>query len=126
MRQDSNLDSPSWTTGSTIRSDVRQKEYVLEAMVSNAIRSMPFLWLEVGDPAGPSSERGDIERNAIGLLSNFKRPALDPPALGWLGRLCTSGRVRDSGLWNSNHVNESYDDTFLNRFDQLVAEGQDS
>ena len=29
--------------------------------------------------------RGYIERNAIALLSNYGKPAIDPPSPGWLG-----------------------------------------
>ena len=87
---------------------------------------MPFLWLAIDDPAGPDSERGYIERNAIALLSNFQRPALDSPTPTWLGIHCASERVRDSGIWNSNHVAEGYDDAFLDRFDQLVSESSGS
>jgi hypothetical protein len=34
---------------------------------------MPFLWLAADDDPGPSSQRAYIERNAIALLSKFRR-----------------------------------------------------
>ena len=125
LHREPNLRCPSWATGSSMPAEVRQKEHFLEAMVSEVISNMSFLWLEVGDPPGPQSERGYIERNTIGLLSNFERRALDQPTAGWLGRFCASERVRRSGLWNSNHVDESYDDAFLDRFEQLVTDVQE-
>jgi hypothetical protein len=67
--------------------------------------------------------RGKIERNAIALLSNFNNPPLDPPSLHWLGRHCDRDRVRDSGLWNQNHVDESYDPVFLDNVERLVEGG---
>jgi hypothetical protein len=93
-------------------------------MVSQVIRGMPFLWLGVEDPAGPDSERSYLERNAIALLSNYRKPELDPPSETWLGHHCPSERVRSSGLWNSNHVDEAYDVSVLDRFEQLVSQGQ--
>lgn len=82
-------------------------------MVSSVIGTMPFLCLSIGDEPGAQSERGYIERNSIALLSNFQKEPLDPPSTHWLGRHCRSGKVRLSGLWNSNHVEEGYDPVFL-------------
>lgn len=121
------MEHPTWDDGrSTAPSDVRRAESELEKVVSATIGEMPFLWLEIGDAPGDQSERGFIERNAIALLSNFGRTEpLDPPSPGWLGNHCTRQRVRASGLWNSNHVDEQYDPSFLDRFEQLVdAQGR--
>jgi hypothetical protein len=65
----------------------------------------------IDDPPSRTSLRGYIERNSIALLSNLGKPQLDPPSPGWLGRSCDrgKGRVKASGLWNQNHVDESYD-----------------
>ena len=82
---------------------------------------MTFLWLSIADDAGPESQRGYIERNAIALLSNYGRGPLDQPSQGWLGHHCNRERVRNSGLWNSNHVDERYDPAFLDRLDQFVS-----
>ena len=84
----------------------------IEKLVSEHIRSMPPLWLEVGDEPRPNSMRGYIERNAIGLLSNYPKldtsEALDPPSTDWLGHHSQNEKVRGSGLWNSNHTDEGY------------------
>ena len=61
-----------------------------------------------------------IEQNAIALLSNFGKLPLDPPSPNWLGHSCDRKRVRESGLWNSNHVAEDYDSTFLETLENLV------
>jgi hypothetical protein len=84
------------------------------------IGEMPFLWLAVDDEPGPDSQRGHIERNAIALLSNYGKLLLDPPSKNWLGNWCNRKRVRESGLWNSNHVDEIYDPAFLHILDSLV------
>ena len=83
---------------------------------------MPFLWLAVEDEPGRGSLRGYIERNAIALLSNYGRHPIDQPSSSWLGHHCNREKVRASGLWNSNHVNEDYDPAFLGVLTRLVAE----
>ena len=60
----------------------------------------------------PASRRGYIERNAIGLLSDFDRVSYDRPSRGWLGSHCARPKVRQSGLWNQQHVEESHDPAF--------------
>jgi hypothetical protein len=99
--------------GSSAGTETRRIEHDLEVAVSDTIGRMPFLWLAVDDPPGPSSDRGTIERGAISLLCNHSQPAIDPPSAGWLGRHATSEAVRESGLWNVNHVLDPPDDRFL-------------
>jgi hypothetical protein len=84
---------------------------------------MPFLWLAVDDVAGPESGRGYVERNSIALLSNFGREEVDLPSSEWLGRFSTRERVRQSGLWNNNHVDEQHEDGFVREFEAMVARG---
>jgi hypothetical protein len=107
--------------GSSAPRTVRHGERALECEVSRVIGNMPFLWLAIDDDAGPDSLRGFIEGNAIALLSNYGRPPLDAPSPDWLGRHSDREKVRSSGLWNSNHVDESYDPAFLDELDRLIA-----
>lgn len=111
---------PTWGDGPNAPAPVRQSELALEQAVSRTIRAMPFLWLAVDDEPGPGSLRGYIERQAIALLSNFGKDPLDPPSPAWLGHSCNRERVRRSGLWNSNHVDEAYEPAFLNCLERLV------
>jgi hypothetical protein len=113
---------PTWGTGSNASRDVRVAEEAAEREVSRIIRAMPFLWLPIDDAPGPASQRGYIERNSIALLSNLGKPPLDPASPAWRGRLCDRGkaRVRDSGLWNQNHVDEPYDPGFIEVLKELV------
>jgi hypothetical protein len=113
---------PTWGNKSSAPREVRNLEHPHECAVSKIIGAMPFLWLSIDDAPGPESLRGYVERDAIALLSNYQRPALDPPSNNWLGQFCDRERVRLSGLWNSNHVDETYDPAFLDRFDRLVAD----
>lgn len=112
---------PTWGEGNNAPADVRASETPLECEVSKIIGAMPFLWLAVEDEPGPGSLRGYIERNAIGLLSNFGKEPLDPPSAEWLGHFCNRERVRSSGLWNSNHVDEPYHPAFLERMEDLIV-----
>jgi len=114
--------STHWGRDSSASKAVRQAEYPLEYAVSQHIRSMPFLWLAVEDVPGPESLRGYIERNAIALLSNYLShdEPIDPPSASWLGRHAASKNVRLSGLWNSNHVAESFAPSFLDILQQYV------
>lgn len=115
-------DLSTWGDGNTARGDVRSCELALECEVSLVIGAMPFVWLSLEDEAVPESRRGYIERNSIALLSNRNKVALDSPSREWLGRHCDRDRVRESGLWNSNHVDESYDPAFLDELDRLASE----
>ena len=112
---------PSWGEGSSGARELRTAEVPLEMEVSRVIGKMPFIWLAVGDAAGPGSLRGYIERNSLALLSNHGKPCVDPPSSHWLGHHCDRDRVSSAGLWNSNHVEESYDPAFIDTLESLVA-----
>ncbi|MGI0526759.1 hypothetical protein [Rhizobium giardinii] len=104
---------PTWGNGDSANAEIRAGEGELERAVTLFIGAMPFVWIEVDDEPGADSMRGYIERNAIALLSNFGKTSVDAPSPGWLGHDCNRERVRKSGLWNSNHVDETYDPAFL-------------
>jgi hypothetical protein len=103
----------SWSVGSSAPPDVRRAEYPLERAVSDHIGAMPFLWLEVDDPPGHESDRGVIEAGAIALLSNLDRETIDPPSVDWLGWRADRRLVRESGLWNVDHVQDQPSGRFL-------------
>lgn len=100
-----------------------ERNRVLEAPVESAVsewmRKTSVLWLPVDDPPGPNSLRGVVERNSIALLSNRLQP-LDPPSRRWLGLSCPDGRVQKSGLWNCNHVEQSFEPGFLRQMKALL------
>jgi hypothetical protein len=56
------------------------------------------------------------KKNCIGLLSNFDRPGIDAPSP-------EKATIRESGLWNTDCVDESYDPAFLDLFDTFVPAG---
>lgn len=99
---------------------VRDQEREVEEAVSKRIRAMPFLWVGVDGPGGPDCERSVIERNCIALLSNVGCPKLDHASREWLGSSSDRGPVRESGLWNNNHVTEPYNPGVLDRLARCV------
>lgn len=117
------LHVPSWAEGGSLgeasqrlgmtREAIRDLERPVELAVSVAVGAMPFVWICVDDLPSTTSQRAFVERNAIALLSNYGRSAVDPPSDAWLGRASEKERVRLSGLWNNNHVEETYDPAFL-------------
>ncbi len=114
-------DWPSWDNkrGNASKA-IRKSELAMEQRVSAVIGKMPFLWLAINDAPDPVKGRGYIERNTIALLSNWQKPPLDSPSASWLGQFCNRERVRGSGLWNQNHVDEDYDPAFLHTLAELV------
>ena len=123
--------TPSWGVKSTAAAaaaflGIRQEslaaaELPVERAVSAYIGTLPFLWLAVDDEPGPESRRGFIERNAIGLLTNFDRAALDPPSSTWLDRASDRPLVAGSGLWNQRHVDEAYDPALLDLLENMIG-----
>ena len=122
MHRDPSRAVDTWGQGNSAAGPIRDAERALERRVSGVIGAMPLLWLRIDDPPDPASRRGYIERNAIGLLSDFDRAPHDPPSRGWLGSHCSRPKVRQSGLWNQQHVEESYAPAFLEVLDRLVTE----
>jgi len=117
---------PTWGKGSSAHTEIKDKEYPIERMVSQYIRKMPFLWLKIEDSPGPNSKRAYIERNSIILLSNYGEidtlKTIDPPSKEWLGFYCTNKKVNQSGLWNVNHVtSKKLDPEFLPTLEREVA-----
>lgn len=120
----------SWGVGSHSRQaaerlgisqdDLQAMELPIERSVSEYIGSMPFLWLAVNDEPGPESLRGYLERNAIALLSNHSRTPIDQAGDSWLGQHSGRDRIRLSGLWNNNHVQEECDPSFLGTLEEAI------
>jgi len=122
MGRNLNLICATWGKGTNAPEGVRDSEHHLEIIVTEVIGEMPFLWLGIGDNQGGHTCRDYLERHSIALLSNYRKPALDPPSPNWLGRYCRSDRVRDSGLWLSDYVDDAYGAAFLDQMETLVRE----
>jgi hypothetical protein len=108
--------------GSNAPRPIKIVEVPLEKEISKHIGKMPFVWLEIDDEPGPNSLRGYIERNSLALLSNYHRSnnSIDPPSKSWLGSWAKSNKIRNSGLWNSNHVDDYCDKQFLDTLESII------
>ncbi|WP_323173081.1 hypothetical protein [Natrialba sp. PRR66] len=113
---------PLWGEGSSAKRERRLSELEMEQRVSNYLRDLPFLWLNVDDEPSADSQRAYIERNTIALLSNYQRDAIDARSDNWLGKHSRSEKIRKSGLWNVNHVDEDYDSEFLSLLAEQIRE----
>lgn len=114
----------TWGHGNTAPRGARDAERPIEKEVSRYIGAMPFLFVPILDAPGPDSKRGYIERNVIALLSGYDAANIDPPSSEWLGFSSGRERVRRSGLWNNNHVDEDYSPEFLDVFGTLIADAR--
>jgi len=110
----------TWGVGNSASHNIRVEEIPLEKDVSSHLCRMPFLWIKIDDLPGPESKRKYIERNVIALLS-ARTGCPDIPSDDWLGKNCRDQKIRSSGLWNSDHVDEIYDPLFLDIFEQFIA-----
>jgi hypothetical protein len=99
-RHDLHDDYPEWGDGSSAGRDIRLEELEMERRVSDYLRELPFLWVDVDDEPGPRSDRAYLERNAIALVSNYRKAPIDPRSNRWLGTNSPSQKIRESGLWN--------------------------
>ena len=120
LNLDASITVESWGRRSSARRDLRRVEREHEIRVSQYLGEMKLLFVDVPDDPGRDSARGIIERNSIALLSSYVEPAPDQPSAGWAGHYSGRERVRRSGLWNNNHVDETYNPDFLNLLDGLV------
>ena len=110
---------PSWGVGSSAPRSVRVHEVEHEKRVSEYIGAMSVLWVDVPDEPGPGSMRAYIERNAIALLSNHFAP-IDCASRQWLGRHSPREEIRQSALWNLNHVRQDCEPKFLDTLEACV------
>jgi hypothetical protein len=126
-------DCPSWIVGNDdaeaalhfgiTKKELLRRELPVEMQVSVVISTMPFLWLPIEDNSGDtdSNARDDIEKQCTRLLSNYYKEPLDAPSEDWLGQHCCRAKVRQSGLWSVEYVDdEPYEPAFLGRLESLV------
>jgi len=118
-RRETNLAVATWGIGQSADRLTRDGEKDLEYVVSKHIGAMQILWLGVDDEPGKESDRAYLERNLISLLAQEGRK-LDQPSLNWLGVQSPDERIRNSGLWNLDHLGFQYDSSFLDQFQRYL------
>ena len=122
MARTPNVGSANWGEKKRGSRDEADSERRLETLVSRRICQMSLLFLPVRDAPGPDSLRAFVKRNTVTLLSGFVEGWVDPPSPHWLGNHSSSERVRCSGLWNRNNVDDSVDASFLGVLNDLVRD----
>ena len=122
MARTPSVGSLNWGKKEKKREGDKDSERHLEALVSRRIGQMRLLFLPVEDGPGPGSLRAFIKRNIVALLSGFVEGWIDPPSPHWLGYHSPSERVRCSGLWNRNYVDDVIDPRFLDVLHDLVRD----
>jgi hypothetical protein len=105
----------SWLSRNSPEPQLADQKEQVEHEVSRHIGAMPFLWLAVPEAV----DRGYIERHSIALLSS-RQGGQDPPSRTWLGNYAHRVKIRESGLWNVDHVDLQYDPAFLDRLEHLA------
>ena len=111
-RQDSGLGPRNWPKDADRGDSAR-----IEKRINRRMWPMTALLL----PVGCRTDRGYIERNGIDLLSEYGKAApIDPASEDWLGHWCNRKKVKQSGLWQSNHVDDQYDPGFLELLEEYV------
>ena len=126
MQRELGYAADSWCLGSSADSDTRARELQHEKRVSAYLGAMRLLWIDIGDAPGGQSLRGVVERNAVAMLSNYCRHPIDRLSQNGLGHSSDREKVRKSGLWNQNHVDEGYDPSFLGILERLISATGDS
>lgn len=111
----------TWGRKSSAAQAARHDEAEVERRASAYIGQMSVLWVSADDEPASTSERGLIETGAIGQLRALSNPDPDPPSATWLGRHSTRAAVRESGLWNVNHVAGPVDNGVLPVLERRVA-----
>jgi hypothetical protein len=101
---------------------LRQQEHSLEQQVSQRIRSLPFLVVDVPGEPGPQSSRATLERNLIALVAQLR---LRDPSLKRgceLQQQSPTPAIARSELWNVNHVNELFQSDTPRQFAEYVEQ----
>jgi len=101
-------------------SDIRTQEHELEQRVSEYIRILPFLVIDIPGQPGPDSKRAMIEKNLIALVSHARRTSPDLKKDDWLGHHSPRAEIAKTGLWNIQHVSSFYSDDIIQQVEAHI------
>jgi hypothetical protein len=118
-------DYPYWGTshreGIPLETDaLREQEHPLEVRVSDYIRSLPFLVMDVPGAPSKTSARARLEKNLIGLVSQRRRTTPTLMREGWLGHENPKPEIHRTGLWNIHHVTALYDASIISDINSYI------
>lgn len=103
-------------------STLREQEHPLEVRVSDYIRSLPFLVIDVPGTPSKTSARARLEKNLIGLVSQRRRSTPSLMRDGWLGHENPAPEIHRTGLWNIHHVTALYDGSIVSDIDTYIQQ----
>ena len=110
----------SLATGASL-AQLAAAEQPVEAAVSRQLAALQVACVPVEDEPGPNSLRGVIERGAIALLAEASRRGSAKHGPNWLGHWSNRRAVVASGLWNQNHVEEPWSESFIEALEESVV-----
>lgn len=125
-REDLHDEYPHWGVahrnlpGDVSTSDIRTQEHQLEQRVSEYIRSLPFLVIDIPGEPGPDCDWAMIEKNLIALVSHARRTSPDLKKDDWLGYHSPRAEIAKTGLWNIQHVSSFYSDNIIRQVEPYV------
>lgn len=113
--------------------EIREQEHELEQRVSEYIRTLPFLVINIPGDAGPDADRALIEKNLIALVSHARRTNPELQKDDWLGDRSPRAEISRTQLWNIQHVSSFYSDDiiqqvtpYINQTERVVPDETDS
>ncbi|CPR19093.1 conserved protein of unknown function [Candidatus Filomicrobium marinum] len=107
-RENASAALPSWGEGQDAPIHVRAHEVSMEQLVSDYLKKLEVLVLDIDDTPSKHSLRAIVERQLIALCSESLIP-IDRPSKAWLGLSSPMRLIAESGLWNLRDVGRAYD-----------------
>lgn len=93
--------------------EVRAQEHPLELRVSEHIRKLPFLVIDIPGEPHADCDRSRLEKNLIALVSHARRTNPNLRKDDWVGHHSPRAEINKTGLWNIAHVNSFYTDSII-------------
>jgi hypothetical protein len=103
-------------------SEIREQEHSLELRVSDYIRKLPFLVVNVPGEPNPNCERALLEKNLIALVSQKRRGNPQLAVNEWLGEYSPHPEISQTGLWNIDYTGSLYSGDTVDTFEQYVEQ----
>lgn len=103
--------------------ELREQEHPLEQRVSEYIRKLPFVVVDVPGEPGPDSARARLEAELISLVSHLRRT--NPQIAhtdNWLGVHSPKPEIARFGLWNIDHVGGLPSNGAVDRFEKYAEQ----
>lgn len=101
---------------------LREQEHSLEQRVSDYIRSLPFVVIDIPGEPGPDCDRVRIEKNLIALVSHARRTRPRLMRDGWIGHASPKPEIHKTGLWNIHHVSAMFTNSIVGELEPYIKQ----